>query len=80
MQVEILERNVEAGTARIRFTHNGVTHTNSYDLALVVPGTKLVFAQYGVEFDETKQQQVIDKLTAQIQREIEAGIIQNPPV
>jgi hypothetical protein len=78
MQVTILERDIQAGTARIRFSHNGVTHTNSYDLRMVVPGTALVFAQYGVAFDEAKQQLVIDKLTAQIEREIEAGMIRNP--
>lgn len=79
MQVEILERDVAAGTAKLRFSHNGVTHTSNYDLQLVIPGTARIFEQYGVAFDEAKQQLVIDKLTAQIEREIEAGIIQNHP-
>lgn len=78
MQVEILERNTEAGTATIRFSHNDVVHTNSYNLKLVVPGTERIFEQYGVVFDEAKQQIVIDKLTAQIEQEIDAGILQNP--
>lgn len=78
MNLEILERDIQAGTAKLRFTHNGITHTDSYDLAMIVPGTKQVFAQYNVAFDEAKQQTVIDKITAQIQRDIEAGIIHNP--
>lgn len=80
MQVDILERDVQAGTARLRFTHNGVSYTNRFDLKMVVPGTQNVFSAYGVEFTEEMQQRVIDRLTSQVQREIEAGIIQNPPV
>ena len=78
MQVEILERNIEAGTVKMRFSHNGITHTQSYDLKLVVPGTDRVLAEYGMAFDEIMQQKVIDKMTAQVQRDIEAGIIHNP--
>jgi len=78
MQVEILERDAVAGTAKIRFTHGGVTHTQSYDLKLVVPGTALTLETYGLQFTEAMQQTVIEKLTAQIQREIDAGIICNP--
>lgn len=78
MLVEILERNIEAGTVKIRFSHNSITHTQSYDLKMVVPGTDRVLAEYGVPFDETMQQRVIDKLTSQVQRDIEAGILHNP--
>lgn len=78
MNLEILERDIQAGTAKLRFSHNGVTHTDSYNLKLVVPGTERIFSEYDMAFDETMQQKVIDKLTAQIQREIEAGIIHNP--
>jgi hypothetical protein len=78
MQVEILERNIAAGTIKLKFSHSGVVHTASYDLKLVVPGTDRVLAEYGLTFDETMQQRVIDKLTQQVQREIEAGILQNP--
>lgn len=77
MNLEILERDTQAGTARLRFSHNGVTHTDSYNLKLVVPGTDRVLAEYGMSFDETMQQRVIQKLVEQIQRDIEAGIIHN---
>jgi hypothetical protein len=78
MQVTIIQRDTQKGTAKIKFEHNGITHTDTYDLAMVVPGTKLIFEQYGVEFDEAKQQQIIDKLTVMVQTQIEAGILHNP--
>lgn len=78
MEVKIISRDIEAGTAKIEFSHAGVIHTNDYDLAMVIPGTKQVFAQYGVVFDEARQQQVIDRLAAQIEQEIDAGILQKP--
>lgn len=78
MNLEILERDIQAGTAKLRFSHNDVVHTGTYDLKMVVPGTDRVLAEYGMAFDEPMQQKVIDKLTAQIQREIEAGILHNP--
>jgi hypothetical protein len=78
MQVEILERNIEAGTIKMRFSHNDVVRAETYDLKLVVPGTDRILAEYGMAFDETMQQKVIDKITAQVQREIEAGIIHSP--
>lgn len=78
MNLEILERDIQAGTAKLRFSHNGITHTDNYNLKMVVPGTDRVLAEYGMAFDETMQQKVIDKLTAQVQRDIEAGIIHNP--
>lgn len=78
MQVEILERNVQVGSIKLRFSHNGIVHTSTYDLKMVVPGTDRILAEYGMAFDETMQQKVIDKLTAQVQRDIEAGILHNP--
>jgi hypothetical protein len=78
MQVDIIERNVQAGTIKIRFSHNDVVRTETYDLKLVVPGTDRILAEYGMAFDEAMQQKVIDKITAQVQREIEAGILRNP--
>jgi hypothetical protein len=78
MNLEILEHNVQTGTAKLRFSHNNITHTQSYDLKMVVPGTDRVLAEYGMAFDETMQQRVIQKLTEQVQRDIEAGIIHNP--
>lgn len=78
MQVDIIKHDIEAGTATIRFSHNDVVITQTYDLKLVVPGTSMVFQQYGIAFDEAKQQQVIDRLTLQVQHEIEGGILTNP--
>ena len=79
MQVEVIERDVRLATATLRFTHNGVTVTQAYNLKFVVPGTETVFAAYGVEFNEAMQQTVIDRLTAQVQQEIEQGILHNAP-
>jgi hypothetical protein len=78
MQVNITRRDITKGTATITFEHNGVSHTADYDLGLVVPGTRRLLEELETEFDQTMQDKVIDKLTAQIQREIEAGIITNP--
>ena len=78
MQVEVLERDIQAGTARIRFSHGDVTHTQSYNLKMVVPGTDRVFETYNIEFNEAMQDTVIARLTEQVQREIEAGITHNP--
>lgn len=78
MQTEVLEHDTAAGIAKIRFSHNGITHTQKYDLGLVVPGTRSSLAEKGLEFTPELQNSVIEKLTAQVQREIEAGIIVNP--
>lgn len=78
MQVEVLSWNKETGKARLKFSHNDVVHADSYDLKLVVPGTERLLGELGVDFDETMQQRVIDKLTAQMQRDIEAGVVKNP--
>jgi hypothetical protein len=78
MNVEILERNIQSGIAKIRFSHNNVVHTSIYDLKLVVPGTERNLNEQNLVFDEARQQIVIDKLTNQIQREIESGILFNP--
>jgi hypothetical protein len=77
MQTEILERDVAKGTAKFKFTHQGITHTQSYDLVLVVPGTKSVLESLNQEFTSEMQDRVIEKVKEQVQREIEAGIIQN---
>lgn len=78
MQVEVLERDIQAGTARIRFSHGDVTHTQSYNLKMVVPGTDRVLETYGMEFTEAMQETVIARLADQVKREIEAGITRNP--
>lgn len=79
MKVTVLERDVDVGTAKLKFEHNDVVFTQSYDLKLVVPGTDRVLAQLGLEFTEDMQQTVIDRLTATVTREIDEGIIRNPP-
>ena len=78
MQVEIISKNENTGVFRFKFSHNDVVHEQDYNLKMVVPGTDRLLNELGLEFDATMQQRVIDKLTAQIQREIEAGIIKNP--
>ena len=78
MQVDILRHDVVEGTARIRFQHRGVTHTQDYDLLLVVPGTKKALDEHGQTFTLEMQNTVIEKLTAQVEREIEEGILHNP--
>jgi hypothetical protein len=78
MQVTILEQDNTANTATIQFVHNGVTHTQKYDLTMVVPGTNMVLSSYNLQFTDAMRQTVISKLTDQVQREIEAGIIRNP--
>lgn len=78
MQVEVLSWDKSIGKAKIRFSHNDVVHTDNYDLKLVVPGTERLLGELGVDFDEAMQQRVIDKLTAQVQHGIEAGVIKNP--
>lgn len=77
MQVTVLEHNVGAGTAKIKFEHSGVTHTASYDLGLVIPGMRIELAQQGLEFTENMQQDIMDRLAAQVEREIDAGILVN---
>lgn len=78
MQVEVLSWNKETGKARLKFSHNDVVHADSYDLKLVVPGTEKLLGELGVDFDETMQQRVIDKLTENVRLDIEAGRIKNP--
>ena len=78
MQVDIISKNETTGDFRLKFSHNDVVHEQLYNLKMVVPGTDRLLKELGLEFDATMQQRVIDKLTAQVQREIEAGIIKNP--
>jgi hypothetical protein len=80
MEVTILERDIVKATAKMQFTHNGVTHVDNYSLKMIVPGTDRILDEYGLEFTEQLQQKAIDKITAVIQREIEGGILKNPLV
>lgn len=77
MQVNILSWDKEKATAKIQFVHNGITHEQSYSLIMVIPGTDLILKQLNQSFTEQMQQTVIDKLTEQIKRDIDAGIIVN---
>lgn len=77
MEIEILEHDLAAGTAKIKFMHKDVTHIQAYNLKLVVPGTEKTLIEYNTEFDAGMQQTVIDKLIAQVEREIDAGILVN---
>lgn len=78
MKTELLEHDVNRGVARIRFSHKDVVHTQTYDLGLVVPGTLRALSESGEQFTLALQKEVIEKLEAQVQREIDAGIICNP--
>lgn len=79
MNRTIIERDIEAGTARIRFEHQDVTVEDTFYLINVVPSTAYVFSTMGLTFDESYQDLAIDRLEAMIQNQIEAGIISNPP-
>lgn len=79
MIVDVISHDKAEGTALIKFSHNDVVFTQQYDLKMVIPGTVHVLAGYGMEFTEAMQQTVIDRLIAQVQRDIEAGVIQNRP-
>lgn len=77
MQVEIIEEDNVNWTAKIKFTHNDVEHIETYNLIAVIPGTNLQLSKENRQFDQTMKSNVITKLTEQVQREIEAGIITN---
>lgn len=77
METDILEHDVAKATIKMRFTHQGVTHTQGYELDMFVPGTRTVLASLKQEFTPEMQDRVIEKIKEQVQREIEAGIIKN---
>ena len=77
MNVEILLHDETTGLARVRFTHNNVVHEDTYDLTLVIPGSKKLFAELGQEFTKEKQLQSLDSLTTWIQKDIESGVLTN---
>ena len=56
MKVTVLAYDENTQIAFLRFEHNGVTLEDRYDLGLVIPGTRRVFADLGMEFDRGKQQ------------------------
>lgn len=76
MNVEILSHNVATGEARVRFSHMDVVHEETYDLTLVIPGSKKIFADLGQEFTEEFQLKALDRLSEWVKRDIEAGVFQ----
>mgnify|MGYP007088359683 CR=1 FL=1 len=75
MQRTVISHDIEAATARVKFEHEGVIVEDTFDLAAVVPSTRHVFAQMGLEFDETHQLTALDRLEESIERQIDAGMI-----
>jgi len=76
----IISHDPVTGGARIRFEHAGVTVEDNFVLIDVVPGTKFVFQQMGLVFDEAYQDMAIERLTTSIESQIDGGAITNPPV
>ncbi|MDF0540738.1 hypothetical protein PX699_00145 [Sphingobium sp. H39-3-25] len=76
----IITRDVGAATARIRFEHQDITIEQDYSLIDVVPGTRYVFEQMGMAFDEEHQDLAITRLETMIADQIDAGMIVSPPV
>lgn len=77
MQVDILEYSEETRIAKIKFSHNDVIHIDTYNLDYVVPGTKKILAELSLPFTAAIKDAVVAKLTLQIQKEIEDGILKN---
>ena len=79
MERTIISHDVASAKARVRFEHNGVKVEDDVDLKLVVPGSMRIFGEMGIEFTEEYQLRALDKLTDNVQRQIEDGVITNPP-
>jgi hypothetical protein len=77
MQTEILSHDTETYMAEIRFTHNGVTVQDKYNLLLVEPSMKRALETLDSAFTPEMQQTAITKLAGWIQDSIEAGGIKN---
>jgi hypothetical protein len=77
MDVEVISHDVANAKAEIKFIHNGVTHQEIYDLDMVIPSTKQVFASLGMEFDSAAQAKAIEHQTEVVKRLIEAGYLKN---
>lgn len=65
--------------ATVRFEHAGVTVEQEFDLGLVIPGARDVFADLGVPFDEVFHLRALDYLTGVMQQGVIDGAIMNPP-
>lgn len=79
MEREILYHDVENAIAIIRFTHNGISHSDKYRLIHLVPGTEKVYADLGMEFDEAAQIRAIDYLEKNLIPMFESGQIMGDP-
>jgi hypothetical protein len=79
MQVEIISHNIDTFIAEIKFTHNDVVVQDTYNLLLVEPTMIKTLEMNSLTFTPEMQQDVIDKLTAWVQRSIEAGGLQSLP-
>lgn len=79
MIIQIINHDKINGFAVIKFEHNGVTLEQAYDLGMVIPGTRHVLRDLGMEFTVDVQQRAIDHLTQVIKRGIEDGSIVNAP-
>lgn len=75
----ILSHDIDAGTARIRFEHQGVTLEDTYQLIQIIPGTSYVLAAMNLPFTEEAQLAAMNYLEASVTRGIEAGMIVNKP-
>ena len=78
MNVEILSHNVETYIAEIKFTHNGITVQDTYNLLLVEPTMKKSLEMTSLSFTPEMQQAVIVKLTGWVEDAIEAGGVRSP--
>lgn len=74
----IISHDVQTKKATVKFEHNDVVFEDTVDLTLVIPGSQMVLAQMGLEFNEEMQLRALDSYTHLIQTQIEAGIIKSP--
>lgn len=75
MICNVISHDVESAIAVARFEHMGVTFEQEFDLGLVIPGTRKVFADLGLLFDEAAQLRALAHLTNVIELGIETGAI-----
>ena len=73
MDVKIIQHDVGAAKATIRFTHEGVVVENEYDLLRVIPDMKSSLDRTGQTFDAEMQNAVIATLTGWMQRAVDRG-------
>ena len=79
MERTVISHDTTTGKAEVKFEHNGVTLQQEFNLKLVVPGSVRIFDEMEIEFTESYQLKALDKLTDMVQKQIEEGVITNPP-